>query len=62
MISRFEQRGIPNPGSRESQTRGCQCPVLDNHHGRGIVMEHERVFWITVGCPLHSPVKDTAPL
>lgn len=52
--------GKPNPGSVEAGKRGCTCPVLDNHHGRGIVggfdgtREHPS-FWVTGGCPVHDP-------
>lgn len=62
MISAFEQRGIPNPGSRAALAHGCWCAAIDNYHGAGIVMEGELVFWITMGCPLHAPVVDTEPL
>jgi len=62
MISRFEQQGIPNPGSAAALDRGCECAVLDNHHGRGFPYGKELCFYVTVGCPLHSPVEDTAPL
>jgi hypothetical protein len=59
MKSRWEQQGIPNPGSARALDHGCMCAVLDNHHGQGFVMNHERCFWITMGCPLHAPVEDT---
>lgn len=62
MRSSWDQRGIPNPGSQKAQDRGCICPFYDNHRGKGFVMKGELVFWIMVGCPLHSPVVDTAPL
>jgi hypothetical protein len=28
----------PNPGTEEAIKQGCKCPVLDNHHGRGVLM------------------------
>jgi len=62
MRSRWDQKGIPNPGSQAAQDRGCECPVYDNHSGRGFVMHGELEFWITMGCPLHAPMQDTAPL
>ena len=40
---------FPNPGSAEAVKRGCQCPVLDNHHGKGV----NGMFWVTEDCPLH---------
>ena len=48
----------PNPGSDDARKRGCTCPVMDNCHGRGAygVAGH---YWITEGCPLHNPRKDT---
>lgn len=62
MRSSWEQKGVPNPGSNEAHDRGCLCPYYDNHHGRGIPMDGELCFWITLGCPLHAPMEDTAPL
>lgn len=62
MRSRWEQQGIPNPGSVQAIDRGCLCAVLDNYHGRGFRMKGELAFWITMGCPLHAPITDTAPL
>jgi hypothetical protein len=62
MRSRWEQQGIPNPGSQAAQDRGCECPHYDNHKGQGFIMEGELVFWIAVGCPMHAPMEDTAPL
>ena len=44
----------PNPGSDEAIDLGCNCPVLDNGHGRGIVLNGERRWWITGSCPLHG--------
>jgi hypothetical protein len=26
---------VANPGSEEAVLRGCSCPVMDNHYGRG---------------------------
>jgi hypothetical protein len=62
MISRFEQQGIPNPGSARALDLGCECAVLDNRRGQGFVMDKELVFYITMGCPVHAPMKDTSPL
>lgn len=41
------------PGSPEAVNRGCTCPVFDNGHGRGYMGTNE--FWVTDGCPVHSP-------
>lgn len=57
----------PNPGSEEAIAAGCNCPVIDNHYGRGIPMRNpddnkiEIAFWMTADCVLHG-IKDTAPL
>lgn len=45
----------PNPGSKEAQRKGCICPVMDNHYGRGVPDGNGGVnFWMIGGCPLHS--------
>jgi hypothetical protein len=62
MRSRFEQQGIPNPGSAEAMDHGCECAIIDNHYGRGFEYDRELCFYITVGCPLHAPVLDTDAL
>lgn len=46
----------PNPGSEEARQQGCQCPVIDNAHGRGARTDPqtgERLFWISGACDLH---------
>lgn len=48
---------IPNPGSDEALERGCKCPVLDNHHGRGHLVGGD--FVIVPSCPLHGTDADT---
>ena len=35
MMSSWDQRGIPNPGSHQARRRGCLCATLDNNHGDG---------------------------
>lgn len=45
---------MPNPGSTEAQERGCECPVYDNHMGKGIEMDGVRVFWMNGDCSLHG--------
>lgn len=50
-----DQPKRPNPGSDEAIKAGCTCPVFDNHHGRGFLRGGAPVFWITSGCPIHSP-------
>ncbi len=39
----------PNPGSDAARDVGCNCPVLDNGHGRG-----DGPFWVRMDCPLHG--------
>lgn len=50
----------PNPGSAEAIALGCECPVLDNGHGNGIILNGKREFWKNDKCPLHGfdPSKD----
>jgi len=44
-----------NPGSKEATDKGCTCPVLDNHHGRGVSQGgKEPLFWKNEHCPLHG--------
>ena len=50
---------VPTPGSDEAVAKGCSCPVSDNARGQGIPDRGEVVFWISAGCPLHSPVVGT---
>ena len=61
MNSRWDQLGIPTPGSRQALDQGCMCAVLDNQRGHGFALEHERAFWITAECPLHDPVDAVLP-
>lgn len=49
----------PNPGSREAIALGCECPVIDNGHGRGYMggmkdSNGETLFVVTLFCPLHG--------
>jgi|WetSurMetagenome_2_1015567.scaffolds.fasta_scaffold400137_3 hypothetical protein len=49
---------LPNPGSDEAIEQGCACPVLDNHHGKGVSLIGKPLFWVNEECPLHgSPSK-----
>lgn len=50
---------IPKPGSTDAQMRGCTCPVIDNHYGKGRPGGKGTVFIYTVGCPLHWPEETT---
>ena len=45
----------PNPGSPEASAAGCNCPVLDNAHGRGYFGDGEKFGWVVRGdCPIHG--------
>jgi hypothetical protein len=49
----------PKPGSAEAVDLGCECARMDNNHGKGIILNGERVWWINADCPLHgSPDHD----
>ena len=45
---------IPNPGGKAAIEQGCKCPVLDNHHGAGMLIDGKQEFWISELCPLHG--------
>lgn len=47
-------RRVPNPGSDEALSMGCECAVLDNCHGRFAPVPPDGWF-ITMGCPVHDP-------
>lgn len=44
---------IPNPGSKEAQEKGCKCPVMDNHYGKGYYGDG-KIFVIMGNCTLHN--------
>lgn len=44
-----------NPGDPKAIDAGCQCPILDNAHGRGRGGDGFRFGWVVnYDCPLHS--------
>ena len=43
-----------NPGSKEAIEKGCTCAVLDNRHGKGILIKGKVQFWMNAYCPLHG--------
>lgn len=46
---------ILNPGTPEAVAQGCQCPCMDNGHGRGYLGDGERFGWVMSDtCPLHG--------
>lgn len=42
-----------SPGSPEAVKKGCLCPILDNHHGKGY-KGIEGIFIYNGNCPLHA--------
>jgi hypothetical protein len=53
-MKRIKKSKIPNPGTQAAIDAGCICPVLDNEHGEGILMDGKQCFWYTEGCPVHT--------
>lgn len=48
----------PSPGSPEAVKKGCLCPVLDNHNGKGY-KGIEGIYIYNGSCPLHAvPYED----
>lgn len=45
---------ILNPGSPDAVREGCQCAIIDNHYGAGIILNGKQEFWISGDCPLHG--------
>lgn len=43
----------PSPGSPEALKKGCLCPILDNHHGRGY-QGIQGIYVYSGNCPLHA--------
>ena len=41
------------PGAPEAVARGCKCPVIINHHGKGRDGASEEWFAVE-DCPLHK--------
>lgn len=57
------QMNKPFPGSDEAVKAGCECPVLDNLHGRGFPVttdegELQIAYWINGDCPIHGRKAD----
>lgn len=44
----------PPPGSNEAIELGCKCPVIDNAHGKGIVINGEVMYWYSQDCGIHN--------
>jgi len=50
----------PPPGSPEALEKGCECPVIDNGHGKGAYIDHKGkpVYWFNKECPLHGEAEE----
>lgn len=48
--------GKLNPGSPEAVAAGCLCPIIDNHHGKGVPIgkDGSPLFWRSERCPIHG--------
>lgn len=56
-MSETGTNAVPNPGSVAATMRGCTCPVIDNHCGKGAWgSDFPGVFIYISGCPIHWPV------
>jgi hypothetical protein len=43
------------PGSNAAVVAGCDCPIIDNHYGRGYRGNGADYGWIVVeGCHMHD--------
>jgi hypothetical protein len=43
------------PGSEDARKRGCICPVIGNHYGRGVPKpDGGRDYWVNAMCMLHN--------
>lgn len=47
------------PGGQGAVTRGCTCPVIDNHHGKGARGEG-KAWFIDPTCSIHGDMSDAA--
>lgn len=50
---------VPQPGSKEATDTGCECPVVDNHYGKGYMGgitddNGMTLYAIHEGCLLHG--------
>lgn len=55
----IEQFKPPYPGSSQAIKQGCQCPILDNEHGRGYLGDGHNYGWVVSGdCPMHGEKED----
>jgi hypothetical protein len=46
------------PGSPQAVADGCKCPVLDNHHGKGVPYPSGPAWYVNEDCPLHGGKHD----
>ena len=44
----------PKPGSAEAVDLGCTCPIIDNHYGKGFIIDDMLCHYMNDDCPLHG--------
>lgn len=60
MSDQVKEKKKPNPGSDEARLLGCNCPVLDNNHGRWAPYPASKDgsraegWWTRGDCSLHG--------
>ena len=45
---------VDAPGSWQAISKGCTCPVIDNHYGKGRLTETGVAYIIMGDCPIHG--------
>lgn len=49
----MKKKKLPNPGSCDARKMGCKCSVVDNNHGKGLLVNGKEWFWVNDQCKLH---------
>ncbi len=56
----MKSEDLLKPGSPAAVAAGCECPIIDNGHGRGYMGDSQRFgFVYTASCPLHGVDADS---
>lgn len=42
------------PGGVMMKRKGCTCPRLDNHFGKGVEVDGEMQWYVDPECPIHT--------
>lgn len=46
------------PGSNAAVVAGCDCPIIDNHYGKGYRGDGVLYGWVMIeSCPIHNRAK-----